>query len=624
MKLCIFLLLILYILNAESLSRPTNLRVISQTGNGFQIQWDYNEPSSGVTDYIIRYKRYEHNAYRDGAPWTQVISGANPYTVSPIHLGHTYDVQVKARNRDSLTNTIIQESDWSNLIEVTLSNGENNQNQPSSYSSGSGSSNVPVPTEITVNVNGPKSLSLRWRMSDMRSGDRFLITLTPEGMSSGDFERTIRAESNSVNVGNLNPGSSYRIRIRTRRNGQDSPLSHTIIVRMPREEDHVVLSNLFIMPDPSVVGRVNLTWQIPEHSKRHVSGFLVRYSTEETDPVETWKSRYISGQTPSIILDNLHPDTEYYLKVQAQLTSGQNSDTSVFRFRTPKPNPIDQVQLFYEGDRSIRLDWSLTSAVNPADVAGYHVLLSQNPNLPEEQWRTIPVGGRDSTMTMDDHITRSGLFWVKIHVRKNDGTIWKSPSVFRFQAERPQTHQVNVRQAVKYRYKGNGNVRIRWTYPETYDTENIQIVRLFYSPDKTAPLQEWALKEVRGNNPRSIVLSGLHPNRLYFLRVMPITHDGSYLDPSDHRETIYKINTQVRTRDDVAAEVDYDQAQGDEGVADSSEGTEYSSQLCLRQCRPGRPGICGSGEKCIPSSQGARTGWCISDTLAQSVRDTNV
>lgn len=138
------------------------------------------------------------------------------------------------------------------------------------------------------------------------------------------------------------------------------------------------------------------------------------------------------------------------------------------------------------------------------------------------------------------------------------------------------------------------------------------------------PLAQWVVNEVRGNNPRSVDLTGLQPNRLYFLRVMPLRQDGSYVDPSGSA-VLYKINTQRRTTDDVSAEVDPG-FQGDEGmdsaqVDDSSEGTEYSSQLCLRQCRPGRPGICGSGERCVPSTRGARTGWCISDALAQSVRD---
>ncbi len=49
------------------------------------------------------------------------------------------------------------------------------------------------------------------------------------------------------------------------------------------EDEHVSMSNLYIRPDMRTPGKVNLTWNVPEHSKRHITGISLLFVRPVSD-----------------------------------------------------------------------------------------------------------------------------------------------------------------------------------------------------------------------------------------------------------------------------------------------------------------------------------------------------
>ncbi len=75
--------------------------------------------------------------------------------------------------------------------------------------------------------------------SDTVSGDYFIITLTPEGRE--EAEKTLRVDGTSVTVTDLTPSVTYRIRVKARRQGRDSRFSHSLVVRLPRGAEALLI-----------------------------------------------------------------------------------------------------------------------------------------------------------------------------------------------------------------------------------------------------------------------------------------------------------------------------------------------------------------------------------------------
>lgn len=65
------------------------------------------------------------------------------------------------------------------------------------------------------------------------------------------------------------------------------------------------------------------------------------------------------------------------------------------------------------------------------NIAGYDVYLTEDSELPEAAWRFLPLNSPEPEISLDD-LRRSATYFIKIKIRKIDGTVIESPSIYKF------------------------------------------------------------------------------------------------------------------------------------------------------------------------------------------------
>lgn len=108
-----------------------------------------------------------------------------------------------------------------------------------------------------------------------------------------------------------------------------------------------------------------------------ILAYNVEYAEERNE--NDWHQIYFPGDSPTHLLHNLKgymffvfclillnftdsSDTNYVLKIKTKLTNGVETESGMFKFRTPRvpPNPIAKVDVIYSSETSaIRVQWIL-------------------------------------------------------------------------------------------------------------------------------------------------------------------------------------------------------------------------------------------------------------------------
>ncbi|CAD5119761.1 DgyrCDS8356 [Dimorphilus gyrociliatus] len=174
------------------------------------------------------------------------------------------------------------------------------------------------------------------------------------------FQKTIEANSRTVNITDLKFHTSYKTSIRFVNSWIKGPSSDFVqFLTLDAEPGAIRNLNRFVGND----GRISISWNSPTVRNRPITKYRVSYKkigfgSCEIISNESPKIIYFNGQTTSIVLSNLSGWSRYTVTVEAENEFGRGKGNSI-DILTPESLPIGQVNdLKVEvGARKLALTW---------------------------------------------------------------------------------------------------------------------------------------------------------------------------------------------------------------------------------------------------------------------------
>ncbi|KAK0397699.1 hypothetical protein QR680_002225 [Steinernema hermaphroditum] len=537
-----------------------------------------------------------------------------------IRNGDELEVQVKAERSGHVI------EDWSQqlLISVTKQMVVGGHRVPED--------DLIPPLDFQAHILGPSSVRLEWSPNEQSIQDLFyLVNVKQLTSESGEnlLRQQIKIGATHFTLGNLIPGERYEMTIRSATSLERISSTAAIIeISMPKEDEYFEVGNLIITSHfkNDGTGVVNLTWDVPSEVQHRIVSYDVQYSEEG---LNDWKQLKFSGIKATAALYSLKSDTEYVLRIRTVLTNRLETESGLFRFRTPKVavNPISKVDVIFSSDtNSVRLQWMLEPHVPQDQVVGYDVYLTENKELPDTHWRHTRLNSAEAALSVED-LKSATTYYVKVHVRKADGTILKAPFVYRFTTIDYEHTHVESREpnSLAYRNVGPGKVSVSWSYPFTI-AENVVGSVVYYTDDKNRPQDQWQTVHVTDPEQKSITLSNLREGTQYYVQIVPKMINGE-LDFSSSEKFELRTDKIDRTHNNYVFYNDrthgrqqHHQRHRPRMQSISMANNESQEQMRIVACNPDafKTG-CAWDERCIPRVEKPEEGWCISETLRDSI-----
>ncbi|EJD74869.1 hypothetical protein LOAG_17881 [Loa loa] len=192
-----------------------------------------------------------------------------------------------------------------------------------------------------------------------------------------DVKREGVTPRTNAGVDQLNPGSTYNVRVRAYTSEGPGPWSEPIQITTTGTELGPPRELTAVHTKPKII---QLTWLPPYPERAPVVVYKVRYSprADDSNPVEMelsgdqlsctgYKSPLITSDSICATVKSLQPDTTYRFAVQAQSSTGNWGEWSPAYFattRSTEDGPIPgKLRLVSAGHDNLRVNWTAPPAV---------------------------------------------------------------------------------------------------------------------------------------------------------------------------------------------------------------------------------------------------------------------
>ncbi|XP_061495933.1 contactin-1 isoform X2 [Rhineura floridana] len=235
-----------------------------------------------------------------------------------------------------------------------------------------------APSEVGGGGGSNRELTITWvpLPREYHFGNNFGYVVAFKSFDQNDWKRVTVPQPE---VGryvhkddSMSPASQYQVKVRAFNNKGEGPFSLTAIIfsadDAPTETPRNVKVKVLSSTDTSV------SWQSIFSSA--VTGYEIRYWPSRGREVEANKVE-VGSQNFSVRLENLKPDTHYYVDVAAKNSAGTGPSSSRLAFLTEKAPPRQRPRIISSvksGSKYI-ITWDhVKSQSNESTVKGYKVL----------------------------------------------------------------------------------------------------------------------------------------------------------------------------------------------------------------------------------------------------------
>ncbi|UMM39728.1 hypothetical protein L5515_016655 [Caenorhabditis briggsae] len=482
------------------------------------------------------------------------------------------------------------------------------------------------PLHFTANIMNPTTVQLSWQPAmPGRQDIYYLVNVKQLTTASGSTlqNQQIKTAATSFTLGKMIAGEKYEMTIRSA-TSQDtvSGTASIVEITMPRENDYFEIGNLIISSHfrTPTQGIVNLTWEVPPTMANRIASYNVEYA--ETGNNRYWQKIQFHGASSSAALHHLKSNTEYLLRIKTALVNNIVTESGQFRFRTPRveTNPIHKVDVIYSHDvNSVKLQWMLEPHIRPENVAGYDVYLSQDKDLPDSQWKLVRLNNKESHLSLED-LKSSTVYFVRVNVRNTDGSVIRAPSVYRFKTIDNTDEEEFEGNSLAYRNVAPGEVEIRWTFPKSI-LDSVIGATILYTNRKDLTPEQWQKIEIEDSKNTTVLLKNLQEGVRYSVQIIPRLYTGDY--DFESRE-LFEFKTDKMSSRDVnhGTDVRTLTPHGHPLASPHFEQMSHSETEFMRivSCNPDEiKSGCAWDEICINRVEDRNKGWCISNTLRDSI-----
>ncbi|UYV73146.1 PTPRD [Cordylochernes scorpioides] len=283
---------------------PTNVRISDVTATSIRLSWSYDIGSENILYYVIQYKPKQANQeYSE-------ISGITTtyYTVRDLSPYTEYEFYVIAMN------TIGRGSPSTPIVVTT------GETEPGS-----------APRNVQARPLSSSVVVIQWdppkEPNGQVTGYKVYYTTSPTLQTTAWHTQTVDTNQLTT-ISDLTPHTIYTIRIQAFTSRGPGPLSAPVQVKTQQGVPSQP-TNLRVVATSSTT--VQVSWTQPSHSGEKVVGYEVYWN--DTFTQQQYSHPVEEAQT-SHLLENLYPDTLYFVWVSAKSRAGEGAATPPVSVRT--------------------------------------------------------------------------------------------------------------------------------------------------------------------------------------------------------------------------------------------------------------------------------------------------
>uniref|UniRef100_A0AC35U769 Protein-tyrosine-phosphatase n=1 Tax=Rhabditophanes sp. KR3021 TaxID=114890 RepID=A0AC35U769_9BILA len=481
---------------------------------------EWNARTAGEQLYIVRYKFNLKNS-RESSQWRYTRVQTNSAKLHNTEFKNGDEIEVQVREEDIVNRGYGTE--WSKSLIIHIAKRESHDSFI-----GEEEINLTPPTNFKTHILGTSSLKLEWDevVTSHRKHIYYIVIIRQISLDVGDnYQRQqIKIEGNNFALENLGAGEKYEITIRSAISSQQTSTTAAVAeVTMPRKDEFFEVENVIIKSKFKSNGQstTNVSWEVPANMKGLITAYNFQYTPKN---YIQWMQKSFRGDATEAILSDLLSDTEYILRIRTTLRNNIVSESGEVFFVTPKlhVDTLKKVDVIFSNDMStIRLKWITEEFINEMDVQTYTILISPDKNLPLDRWRVINLDSNQKTLSIDA-LSSDTTYFVRINIKKQNGQILDSPSIYTFKTSRNYFSKSEMRSAntLSYRNVGPGTILINWSYDDAIKEDVVDAI-VYFSKVKTLPFSDWQQIHIKSVEEHNVILSNLLQGTTYFVEIVP-------------------------------------------------------------------------------------------------------
>lgn len=206
------------------------------------------------------------------------------------------------------------------------------------------------PVGLRAIVLSPSSAVLYWTDStllknQMLHNDRYYIVRFTTYFSTNPRYKYANATDLNLMIDDLKPNTQYEFSVKVVKGRRESTWSLSVFNTTHEAAPTTPPRDLTVVSMESNPAAIILNWQPPKQPNGQITGYMVFYTTDNTQKERDWVVEGVVGDKMTTVIRGLTPNTTYYFKIQARNNKGYG--------------PLSQIVVFRTGASSLGVDSSL-------------------------------------------------------------------------------------------------------------------------------------------------------------------------------------------------------------------------------------------------------------------------
>ncbi|XP_021359106.1 neogenin-like isoform X7 [Mizuhopecten yessoensis] len=147
--------------------------------------------------------------------------------------------------------------------------------------------------------------------------------------------KTVNSTDLNAHIDNLKPNTRYEFSVKVIKGRRQSTWSMSEINITQEAAPSSIPRDLTPVPKEGNPTAVTMNWQPPQKPNGQITGYLLFYTTDQSQSDREWVVEGVLGEKLSTTVKGLTPDTTYYFKIQARNSKGYGPMSSTIIYKTP-------------------------------------------------------------------------------------------------------------------------------------------------------------------------------------------------------------------------------------------------------------------------------------------------
>ena len=164
---------------------------------------------------------------------------------------------------------------------------------------------------------------------------RYLVRYTSNIHSNNPKYKYFNTTDLNGMIDDLKPNTQYEFAVKIVKNRRESTWSMSVLNTTQEAAPSSPPRDLTVVPsindEPTVI---NLHWQPPKQPNGQITGYVIFYTTDNSQRDRDWVVEGVIGDKMTTVLKGLLPDSTYSFKIQARNNKGYGPLSSEVSFRT--------------------------------------------------------------------------------------------------------------------------------------------------------------------------------------------------------------------------------------------------------------------------------------------------